>query len=75
MTVGWLLGLYKNSDRFGELSAKTQKEYASASRSSQEPLWATIGLQCQLDQVDKRSIRSYLDTYPSPWQQPPHCRA
>jgi integrase len=66
-TVGWLLGLYKNSDRFGELSAKSQKEYASAiEKLTGAPVGNDRFGSVRLDQVDKRSIRSYLDTYPSP---------
>lgn len=66
-TVGWLLGLYKNSDRFGELSPKSQKDYASAiEKLTGAPVGNDRFGSVRLDQVDKRSIRSYLDTYPSP---------
>ena len=66
-TLGWLLGLYKNSDRFGELSAKSQKDYASAiEKLTEAPVGNDRFGNVQLDQVDKRSIQSYLDTYPSP---------
>ena len=66
-TVGWLLGLYKNSDRFGELSAKSQKDYASAiEKLTGAPVGNDRFGSVRLDQVDKRTIRSYLDTYPSP---------
>jgi integrase len=66
-TVGWLLDLYKDSDRFGELSPKSQKEYASAiEKLTGAPVGDDRFGSVRLDQVDKRSIRSYLDTYPSP---------
>ena len=66
-TVGWLLDLYKDSDRFGELSPKSQKEYASAiEKLTGAPVGNDRFGSVRLDQVDKRSIRSYLDTYPSP---------
>ena len=66
-TVGWMLDLYKDSDRFGELSPKSQKEYASAiEKLTGAPVGDDRFGSVRLDQVDKRSIRSYLDTYPSP---------
>ena len=66
-TVGWLLDLYKDSDRFGELSPKSQKEYASAiEKLTGAPVGNDRFGSVRLDQVDKRSIRGYLDTYPSP---------
>ena len=66
-TVGWLLDLYKDSDRFGELSPKSQKEYASAiEKLTGAPTGDVRFGSVALDLVDKRSIRSYLDTYPSP---------
>ena len=66
-TVGWLLNLYKDSDRFGELSPKSQKEYASAiEKLAGAPVGNDRFGSVRLDQVDRRSIRSYLDTYPSP---------
>jgi integrase len=66
-TVGWLLDLYKDSDRFGELSPKSQKEYASAiEKLTGAPTGDVRFGSVALDLVDKRSIRSYLDAYPSP---------
>ena len=61
------LDLYKDSDRFGELSPKSQKEYASAiEKLTGAPVGNDRFGSVRLDQVDKRSIRSYLDTYSSP---------
>ena len=66
-TLGWLLALYRDSDRFRELSPKSQDEYAKAiEKLTGAPVGNDRFGSVRLDQVDKRSIRSYLDTYPSP---------
>ena len=66
-TLGWLLALYKGSDRFRELSPKSQQDYAQA---IEKLVGAPVGNDrfgsVELRLIDKRSIRSYLDTYPSP---------
>ena len=66
-TLGWLLALYKDSDRFRELSPKSQKDYAKAiEKLTGAPVGNDRFGSIELRLIDKRSIRSYLDTYPSP---------
>ena len=66
-TLGWLLNLYKDSDRFKELSPKSQKDYRQAiEKLTEAPVGNDRFGGISLDLIDKRSIRSYLDTYPSP---------
>lgn len=66
-TLGWLLALYKDSDRFRELSPKSQKDYAKAiEKLTGAPVGNDRFGSVELRLIDKRSIRSYLDTYPSP---------
>ena len=66
-TVGWLFDLYMESDRFSQLSAKSQKDYAAA---IQKMKGADTGRgqfgDAKLVAVTKRTIRTYLDEYPSP---------
>ena len=66
-TLGWLLALYRDSDRFRELSPKSQDEYAKAiEKLTGAPVGNDRFGSVELRLIDKRSIRSYLDTYPSP---------
>jgi integrase len=66
-TLGWLLALYKDSDRFRELSPKSQKDYSKAiEKLTGAPVGNDRFGSIELRLIDKRSIRSYLDTYPSP---------
>ncbi len=66
-TLGWLLALYRDSDRFRELSPKSQKDYAKAiEKLTGAPVGNDRFGSIELRLIDKRSIRSYLDTYPSP---------
>ena len=66
-TVGWLFDLYMESDRFTSLSPKTQKDYSTA---IQKMKGADTGRgqfgDAKLAAVTKRTIRTYLDEYPSP---------
>jgi len=63
----WLVSKYLDSDKFKSLSDKSQKDYSKAlQRLLSEPVGnATFG-SVALHLIDKRSIRSYLDAYPSP---------
>ena len=66
-TLGWLLALYRDSDRFRELSPKSQDDYAKAiEKLTGAPVGNGRFGSVELRLIDKRSIRSYLDTYPSP---------
>ena len=66
-TVGWLLGLYKNSDKYRGLSPKSQLDYGKIiEKLTGAPVGNDRFGSVRLDRVTKRSIRSYLDTYPSP---------
>ena len=66
-TLGWLLALYRDSDRFRELSPKSQQDYAKAiEKLTGAPVGNDRFGSVELRLIDKRSIRSYLDTYPSP---------
>ena len=66
-TVGWLLNLYRDSERFKELSPKSQKDYSKA---IDKLIGAPVGNikfgDAKLLQVKKQTVRSYLDAYPSP---------
>jgi integrase len=63
----WLVSKYTASDKFKSLSNKSQKDYSKA---LQKLLSAPVGNvtfgSVALHLIEKRSIRSYLDTYPSP---------
>ena len=63
----WLVSKYTASDKFKSLPGKSQKDYSKA---LQKLLSAPVGNanfgSVALHLIDKRSIRSYLDTYPSP---------
>lgn len=66
-TVKWLLDLYLGSPQFAALKPKTQKEYTSAvSKLCSKPVGSCTFGECRLSRVTKRTIRDYLDTYPSP---------
>jgi integrase len=66
-TVGWLLNLYRDSERFKELSPKSQKDYSKAiEKLIQAPVGAIKFGDAKLTQVKKQTVRSYLDAYPSP---------
>ena len=66
-TVGWLLRLFMDSDQFSGLASKTQKDYRMAiERLVNAPVGNDRFGSVALDRVDKRSIRSYLDTYEAP---------
>lgn len=66
-TVSWLLRKYEGSDKFRSLSAKTQKEYGKSIKKLKETQAGPIVFgDASLSSVTKRSIRSFLDKYPSP---------
>ena len=66
-TVGWLLNLYRDSERFKELSPKSQKDYSKAiEKLIQAPVGNIKFGDAKLTQVKKQTVRSYLDAYPSP---------
>jgi len=66
-TVGWLLRLFMDSDQFSGLASKTQKDYRMAiERLVNAPVGNDRFGSVALHRVDKRSIRSYLDTYEAP---------
>ena len=66
-TVGWLLRLFMDSDQFSGLASKTQKDYRMAiERLVNAPVGNDRFGSVALHNVDKRSIRSYLDTYEAP---------
>jgi len=66
-TVGWLLRLFMDSDQFSGLASKTQKDYRMAiERLVNAPVGNDRFGAVALNRVDKRSIRSYLDTYDAP---------
>ena len=71
-TVGWLLDLYKDSDSLGSYLPSLRRNMPAPSRVTGAPVGNDRFGSVRLDQVDKRSIRSYLDTYPSPVAEPPH---
>jgi len=66
-TVGWMFDLYLESPQFLRLKPKTQKDYRSA---VEKMAGKTVGDktfgEVTLARVTKRTIRDYLDTYPSP---------
>lgn len=66
-TVRWLLSLYADGDKFNKLKEKTQQDYRKAMDAINS---MRVGNGCfgdaDLSMVSKRTIRSYLDTYPSP---------
>ena len=66
-TVGWMFDLYLEGQQFQRLKPKTQKDYRSAiaKMKAKQVGDKTFG-ECTLDRVTKRTIRDYLDTYPSP---------
>lgn len=66
-TVGWMLSKYEQSDKFKSLSPKSQEDYSKSISKLREARAGTIRLaDAKLSRVSKRSIRSFLDTYPSP---------
>ena len=66
-TVGWMLSKYEQSDKFKSLSPKSQHDYSKSISKLREARAGTIRLaDAKLCRVSKRSIRSFLDTYPSP---------
>ena len=66
-TVGWLLKTFMDSDQFSALAPKTQKDYRkSIERLVNAPVGNDRLGSVALDRLDKRSIRSYLDTYGAP---------
>jgi integrase len=66
-TVGWLLRLFMDSEQFAALADKTQKDYRMAiERLVNAPVGNDRFGSVALHRVDKRSIRSYLDTYDAP---------
>ena len=66
-TIGWMLSQYKESNRFSELMDKTKKDYL---KSIDIMMCRDIGSMtfgdAPLERVTKRTIRHYLDSYPSP---------
>lgn len=63
----WLVSKYLDSDKFKSLSDKSQKDYSKAlQRLLSEPVSNKTFGSVALHLIDKRSIRSYLDAYPSP---------
>lgn len=66
-TVGWLLRLFMDSEQFAALASKTQKDYRMAiERLVNAPVGNDRFGSVALHRVDKRSIRTYLDTYDAP---------
>ena len=66
-TVRWLLGLYADSQKFASLKEKTRGDYLKAidTINAADIGNGTFG-DAELERVTKRTIRSYLDTYPAP---------
>ena len=63
----WLVSQYLSSDKFKSLSDKSQKDYSKAlQKLLSEPVGNGNFGSVALHLIDKRSIRSYLDAYPSP---------
>jgi len=63
----WLTSEYMSSDKFKSLSGKSQKDYRKAlQKLLSEPVGNVTFGSVALHLIDKRSIRSYLDAYPSP---------
>jgi len=63
----WLTSEYMSSDKFKSLSDKSQKDYRKAlQKLLSEPVGNVTFGSVALHLIDKRSIRSYLDAYPSP---------
>ena len=66
-TVGWVLSLYADSDRFANLKEKTQNAYLKGMDAMKAmPVGKGTFGESQLEHVTKRTNKSYLDTYPSP---------
>jgi integrase len=66
-TLNWLVSKYRDSDKFKTLSPKSQREYSKAlEKLLNAPVGNAVFGSVALHLIDKRSIRSYLDTYPSP---------
>jgi len=66
-TLNWLVSKYRDSDKFKTLSPKSQREYSKAlEKLLNAPVGNAVFGSIALHLIDKRSIRSYLDTYPSP---------
>ena len=66
-TISWLLNKYQGSGKFNDLSPKSQKEYAKSITKLKEAKAGPIAFgDASLSSVTKRSIRSFLDNYPSP---------
>ena len=66
-TVGWLLRQFIDSEQFSGLAEKTQHDYRKAiDRLVNAPVGNERFGSVALHRVDKRSIRSYLDTYEAP---------
>ena len=66
-TVRWLLNLYADSDKFKKLKDKTQQDYRKAmdAISTMAVMGGSLG-DADLSTVTKRTVRAYLDKYPSP---------
>ena len=66
-TIRWMLSLYSESKRFEKLKDKTKRDYLRAidTLNSADVGSGAFG-DVSLDDVSKRTIRSYLDTYPAP---------
>jgi integrase len=66
-TVRWLLALYVDSQKFTGLKEKTRGDYMKAidTINAADIGGGTFG-DADLERVTKRTIRSYLDTYPAP---------
>ena len=66
-TVRWLLNLYADSDKFKKLKDKTQQDYRKAmdAISTMAVMGGSLG-DADLSTVTKRTVRAYLDRYPSP---------
>ena len=66
-TVRWLLSLYSESDKFRKLKEKTQADYMRAMEAinSMAVMGGCLG-DADLSTVTKRTVRAYLDRYPSP---------
>lgn len=69
-TISWLLSTYLNSPAFNKLGDRTKQDYLRHSRtirSRQLPDGSLFG-DASLTQVNKRTIRGYLDTASAPVQ-------
>jgi integrase len=66
-TVGWMLSLYTDSQQFAKLKDKTKSDYLKAiDIMKSRKIGAMSFGDAPLSSVTKRTVRGYLDSYPSP---------